>query len=350
MENAIQSETLELVPANTPETLGVTPRYVLQHNAISRSIHNLSATAKKLTAMAMAMLPADLSSLTSTFTFTEFCKAIGYEKGGESYRIFTLAVDECMKSVITVEMPNAAKGKRKWEKFTWFTYAKYDEESGKATMTFSAELASVLLELKRLYAKINLLDVGQLQSKYAIRLFEMAKSYESLAGKEGNQSETWYFERTLKELRENLGVEPQAYKETRDLRKYVVEKPVKEINNAGIGLEIQSEGIKQGRNLVAIRLNCKKTPRKTPVKRRRTGKQETSQPELSDLFPRDKQTREEKENEHLKELYPDEFSKLYAEALKNLKPIGGGIGESFRMSAAEANALAALRERHGIVK
>jgi hypothetical protein len=37
---------------------------VLQHNAISRSINSLSATAKKLTAMAMALIPSDLSSLT----------------------------------------------------------------------------------------------------------------------------------------------------------------------------------------------------------------------------------------------------------------------------------------------
>jgi hypothetical protein len=53
----------ELTAVNTPETLGVTPRYALQHNAISRSAHNMSATAKKLTVMAMALLPPDLSSL-----------------------------------------------------------------------------------------------------------------------------------------------------------------------------------------------------------------------------------------------------------------------------------------------
>ena len=46
----------ELSEINTPETLGVTPRYILQHNAISRSIQNLSVNAKKLIAMAMALL------------------------------------------------------------------------------------------------------------------------------------------------------------------------------------------------------------------------------------------------------------------------------------------------------
>ena len=343
-------EALEITPINTPETLGVTPRYVLQHNAISRSIHNLSATAKKLTSMAMAMLPPDLSSLTASFSFAGFCKAIGYERGGESYRIFAAAVDECMKSVITVETASPAKGKRSWEKFTWFTFAKFDEETGKVTMTFSSELAAVLAELRRLYARINLHDIGRLQSKYAIRLFELAKSYESLAGKDGNQSETWYFERTLKELREALGVDPDSYKETRDFRRYVVENPVKEINGAGIGLEIQSEGVKQGRNLIAIRLNCKQTTRKAPAKRGRPGKKAVSHPELPDMRSRNDASREEKELEHLRELYPDEFTELFEKELEKRPVFAGNAGADFRRAAAEISALKTLRERHGIVK
>jgi plasmid replication initiation protein len=253
-----------------------------------------------------------------------------------------------MKSVITVETEKIIKGKRKWEKYTWFTYAKYDEETGKATMTFSSELAAVLLEIKRLYAKINLADVGKLQSKYAIRLFEMAKSYESMAGKDGNESDAWYFERSLNEFRELFGIDSEAYKETRDFRKKVIEEPVKEINQAGIGLEIKSEGIKRGRNLVALRLNCKKAALKAPAKRNRGGKKAESQLELSDQNPA--KARQEKELEHLKELYPDEFTGLYAQILEELPYLGGGPGEHIRQSAAELKALEALRERHGIVK
>jgi hypothetical protein len=76
---------------NTPATLGVTPRYVLQHNSVSRGAQSLSATAQKLAAMAMALLPPDLSSRTAAFTFTDFCNAVGYERGGESYETFRAA-------------------------------------------------------------------------------------------------------------------------------------------------------------------------------------------------------------------------------------------------------------------
>jgi plasmid replication initiation protein len=338
------------IPANTPETLGVTPRFVMQHNAISRSIHNLSATAKKLTAMAMALLPADLSSLTAAFTYVQFCKATGYAVGGEQYKYFKEAVKECLGNKIYLETKSAKTGKDVWEGYSWFSYSKIDDGTGICAMMFSPQLAEVLIEMKRVYAKINLRDIGRLQSKYALRLFEIAKSYESLAGKDGNQSGAWYYERTVREFRQILGVPETAYSETKRFRQKVIEGPVKEINAAGIGLEIQSEGVKQGRNLVAIRLNCKLTPRKAPVKRKISGKKAEPQPELPELFDNSPESRKEKELAHLKELYPDEFAVLYAEALKKYKPLGGGAGESLRRSAAELYALEALRERRGIVK
>ncbi|GHV23666.1 hypothetical protein FACS189494_11780 [Spirochaetia bacterium] len=106
------SDELKLEPINTPKTLGVTPRYALQHNVINRSSHTLSATASKLTAMAMSLLPQDLSSLTAAFTFSEFCKAMGLPIGGKSYKIFKDAVDECMDCHITIESEPDEKGKR----------------------------------------------------------------------------------------------------------------------------------------------------------------------------------------------------------------------------------------------
>jgi plasmid replication initiation protein len=338
----------ELLPANTPESLGVTPRFVMQHNAISRSIHNLSATAKKLTAMAMALLPADLSSLTASFTYIEFCKATGYAIGGESFKFFKEAVKECLNNKICIETKSPKTGKKTWEGYSWFSYSKIDEESGVCTIMFAPQFAEVLVEMKRVYAKINLRDLGLLQSKYALRLFEIAKSYESMAGKDGNQSDTWYYERTVQEFRQILGVPDNVYSETKRFRQFVIENPVKEINAAGIGLEITPEGIKQGRKLAGIRLNCKKTLRKTPPKRgQRKKTKPLKQLELPDQNPKAENQREEKEKQHLKELYPTEFAELYEEELaKPFLPFESG----FRRLAAETTALSRLKERHGIVK
>ncbi|OAV64842.1 replication protein [Bacteroidales bacterium Barb4] len=337
----------EIAEINTPETLGVTPRYVLQHNAISRSIHDLSATAKKLTAMAMALIPADMSSLTASFTFADFCKAIGYDKGGESFKLFLSATKECMKNIISIEMVSAKTGKKKWKNYTWFSSSEFDEETGIATMKFAPELAAILLELKRVYAKINLADLGKLQSKYALRIYEMAVSYSSLKGKDGNSSDEWYFEREVQNLRKILGVSGDIYTETKRFRQKVVEEPIREINQAGIGLEITTESIKQGRKLAAIRFNCKAAAR-TISKRRGRKKAEKPALELPKINPKTAGLREEKENQHLKELYPDEFAAHYTAALS--RPRHGVVSLNLALIAAEAEALGMLREFHGIVK
>jgi hypothetical protein len=302
------------VLVNTPETLGVTPRYVIQHNTVSRGAHGLSATAQKLAAMAMALIPPDLSSLTAAFTFPEFCNALGMPVGGETYEIFKKAVDECMECYITVETEPDEKGKRFWKKFTWFTVSTFDEKTGQATMKFSDELAAFLMALKWMYSKLNLPDIGSLQSRYAVKLFEMAMSYRSLKGKNGNAGESWYFER-----------------------------PIKELNNAGIGLEIRPEGIKQGRRIVAIRFDCRHVPR--TARGKRGGAKALPLPEPS---PKTEDLREEKELQHLKERYPEEFAERYQSAMDSRPEFlqDSEIGAAF----AEARALLELRDKYGVVK
>jgi plasmid replication initiation protein len=334
----------ELFETNTPETFGVTPRYALQHNVVSRSAHELSSTASKLTAMAMSLLPPDLSSLTATFTFAEFCKALGITRGGESYKIFKAAVDECMECVITVETEPDENGKKAWKKFTWFTVATFDEETDQATMKFSDELADFLMALKWMYSKINLKDIGELQSRYAIRLFEMAMSYRSLAGKNGNRDKAWYFERGFPdEIRYIMGIGEEAYKDNHVFKQKVIENPINEINKAGLGLAIKPTTVKQGRQIVAIRFECTSASRS--AKRRKRGIKEVIA--LPELAPNAETQREEKELEHLRELYPDEFAELYEAELSRAPSY---LHNGFKQIAAEGSALMQLRERHGIVK
>ena len=294
----------ELFEVNTPETLGVTPRYVLQHNAISRSAHNFSATAKKLTAMAMALLPPDLSGLSAAFTFGDFCTALGIPKGGETFSLFKNAVKECMESVIEVEGPPNKKGKKPWVMFHWFQLAEFNPDNGVCTMTFDKKLAEFLKELKKLYSKINLSDLGRLQSRYALRIFEMAMSYASLQGKDGNEDQTWYMERTIPEIRKLFGIKPDEYQENYVFRRKVIEGPIKEINESGIGVEIKTEGIKKGRSLTGFRFDCKKISKTTKKKR---GNKALPLPDDPRQDPDSKAVKEE---EHLKELYPEEFTEL----------------------------------------
>jgi hypothetical protein len=337
---------------NTPETLGVIPRYVLQHHAISRGSQGLSATARKLAAMATALLPPDLSSLTACFTFADFCKAAGFGDGGEQYKLFRAAVRECLQCIISIETETGTKGKKEWKEFTWFTVAEYSEETGKARMTFSSELSEFLAALKWMYAKINLRDMGELQSRYAIHLFEMAMSYRSLSGAGGNGRGGWYFERGFPdEIRRVMGVKKDAYKDNHVLKQKVIENPVKEINKAGVGLEITPETVKQGRRIVAIRFYCKQIGRPADFGKEKAEKRKdgvSAAPLLPEPAPRAEQERDDKELERLKELYPKEFAELYQAAADSRPAFLRGTDTGLLL--AERRALLELRERHGIRK
>jgi plasmid replication initiation protein len=295
--------------------------------------------------MAMALLPADLSSLTACFTFTDFCKAIGYGDGGEQYKIFREAVRECLQSVISIETEPDQNGKKKWKEFTWFTVAEYDEATGNAKMTFSSELAEFLAALKWMYARINLKDLGVLQSRYAIHLFELSMSYRSMAGKNGNHGETFYFERGFPdEIRLVMGVKKDTYKDNHLLKQKVIDRPVEEINRAGMGIAIKPTTVKQGRRIVAIRFDCSVKARTAEVE----GKGRKTEPGTPAPDNRAEREREEKELARLKELYPEEFAELYQAAMDSRPSFlrQGELGAAF----AESRALLELREKHGIAK
>jgi plasmid replication initiation protein len=232
-------------------------------------------------------------------------------------------------------------GKKIWKEFTWFAVATFDEATGQATMKFSGELAEFLMALKWVYSKISLSDLGQLQSRYAIKLLEMALSYRSLAGKKGNRDGSWYFERGFpEEFRHIMGVGKDAYKDNHLLKQKVIDKPLKEINRAGFGLSIKPTTVKQGRRIVAVRFECAQAGRAAERKKHKSW-------EAAPLPPDGEALREEKELERLRERHPDEFAEIYQIELARVPAY---IPDCLKLVAAESIALMELKNRHGAAK
>jgi plasmid replication initiation protein len=177
----------------------------------------------------------------------------------------------------------------------------------------------------------------------------MVMSYAFLNGRDGYKSGEWYVQENIEDFRKLLGVPEGTYAENRLFRQKVIEGPVNEINKADIGVEIKPEGVKDGRNLTGIRLNCKQKARAVTIKKRGRKKAQGEKLEVPEGNPKLADQRKEKELEHLKERYPDEFAALYAAALEATpKP----FSKIMLMSqvAAEGAALGKLREKYGIVK
>jgi plasmid replication initiation protein len=236
--------------------------YVLQHNAISRSIYKLSPYARKLIAMAMALLSMSSKDYSVTFTVSEFFEAMGLDynkQGTNSKEKLRAAVEECLKSYIKIQMPDNS-----WHGYTWFSENKlfdYKEDSPSGwqtiSMSFNPALAAILKAFKKAYAPIELSELGKLQSRYAIRYYEIAMSYSGFAGKDGNRPGEWYFDMTIERLRLLFQVDNNKYKATKDFRVRVIDNPLKDLNTAAIGLSIEPEYIRKGRSLLGARFTCR---------------------------------------------------------------------------------------------
>lgn len=74
----------------------------------------------------------------------------------------------------------------------------------------------------------------------------------------------WWYELELTELRHLFKIGANEYRVTSDLRKKVIEAPIQEINDAGIGIQLEAEFIRRGRVLFAVRMHCRRVGRDDP--------------------------------------------------------------------------------------
>lgn len=309
------------------ELTQVTPEYAIQPNAISQAMYECGAHSRKLIAMATSLLPMTEKGKDDnkvSFTISDFIKALGIGDGSRQKELTQRAVKECAKAIITVQDDDDD-----YCLIPWFYETSVQKNSNKIEMTFNPTIAKILIEFKG-KSKLNLIDVGKLQSKYAIRFYELAMSYAGFAGKNGNKEKCWYFEREVGELRELFVIGDNKYKLTRDFRVFVVDQPIAELNAADVGFKIDIEYLRKGKHLTGFRFCCQFESNTERV---------ATQPA---------ETLTEKENEKLKLKYPDEWEQFYQEELKQkqLFPQPAGLWDI----TCQARAFDRLRQMKGIRK
>ena len=294
------------------------PEYILQPNAISRAIYDMSTNARRLIGMAMALIPPNAEKPADyrvKFSVSEFEKALGLPKGKKSRELIIAAVRECLDSHIEIFLPNGD-----WKGWSWFVESCLEFELNyidrieldhipivkgedcnyncwsNIVMEFNYHLGETLKQFKRAYSEITLENLGRLQSKYAIRYYEIAQSFAGFAGKDGNPQNTWYFDYSIMELRTIFSLTKSKYRVTAEFRRNVVDKPIEELNTAEIGLHITVEYVRRGRKLTGFRFVCRR---------------------VSAADPRPADTAE-----RLRDKHPDRFNELLAEVQREQEQQG----------------------------
>lgn len=149
-----------------------------------------------------------------SFTDKEFCKHLDIPFGTKTQTLIKKSCTELAESVIEIEI------KEKWSVMPWFTRIDYLPH-GAINIKFNSEIID-LLTFEIGYSALEIAEIGKLQSFYALRYYALAKS------KTGYENP--WFEFTEEELRNYFKLEKTKYSDRFDFEKYVIEKPINEIN------------------------------------------------------------------------------------------------------------------------
>lgn len=268
--------------------------YVLQANQISRAAYTMPLMQRRLLHLVMAQVQIHDDSLgVVEMKVGDVVRALRLGDAGPRYEEVRLAAKALVSQVLDVDTPDG------WKIYPWVRLAEYIRSRDVVQFRLSEDLLPYIRDVQDLYQTIAISDMTALQGKHALRVFELVMANRGFAGRGGNQPGTWYVDLEFDTLRTLLKIKPNEYKLTADLRKYVVDAPVREINEAGIGLRVECDydTLRRGRRLLGVRLKCKLLKK-------------------SDPRPVTPATKQEDEEERLKEKYPERYAELLAEAKK----------------------------------
>lgn len=306
---------------------------LLQPNQISQGLYKCSPLAKQLLAYVIADLKImkwsnlNIETYETTFKTSDFVKALGKSRIGSKQKdLIKSALVELQKSYIAIDTG------KKFETFSWVTHAVFSDVDHKINIEINHHLGQALVEYKHGFTTLQLIELGRLQSFYAMRYYEIALSWIGKKGKDGNKKGCWYFEYTVDELRKTfqLGDNEYSGRMTNFITK-VVKNPLDEVNEK-TNLTVSFDKIKDGKNVVGFRFNCSEKAASLQITKDNS---QTEQDEIKVI------NEEQAELQYFKSHYPEEF----AVALKLAKQQNElPFGDSFEI-AYEADAVEILKKQ-----
>lgn len=190
---------------------------VKANDIIRRSRFTLSTQQQKiLLSMISKIKPEDKPNQTYSFEIQEFCRLCNIDWGsGRNYDAIKQALYGIDRQIMWIKQPE----KKRETRLRWLNELHISEGSGEIIFSFHQDMFPYLLDLREKYTQYCLINVLPLRSKYAIRLYELLKSYEKTAH---------FISMPLDELKARL--DASNYTNLKDFKARALERAVKEIN------------------------------------------------------------------------------------------------------------------------
>ena len=140
-------------------------------------------------------------------------------------------------------------GKRKLHRSRWVSEITYIDGEASVQLIFAPAVIPLITRLEKHFTAYEIEQIGQLSSKYAIRLYELLLAWQSV-GKVGFD---------LEDFRDKLGLGTTEYKGMSDFKKYVLDLAVSQIN-AHTDMTVSYQQKKKGVRVSGFDFRMKRKP------------------------------------------------------------------------------------------
>jgi plasmid replication initiation protein len=134
----------------------------------------------------------------------------------------------------------------------WFSSVRYNSNRGTLLVDFHPDLKPYLLQLQGYFTQYENKNIQRFKCVHSLRFYEFLKQKQNLGrGKE------FYVELTIAEIRSMFCFSDNEYKANKDLRVYVIEPALKEINEQTDLSIVDIQFLKKGRSINSIYITAK---------------------------------------------------------------------------------------------
>ncbi|WP_282674864.1 replication initiation protein [Lactococcus cremoris] len=233
-------------------------RKVVEHNSLITSIAKMDKTPLKMFELAVSCIdteepPKDHTVYLSKEELFAFFKVSDNDKHSR----FKQAVENMQKQAFFKIKEKKEHG-FEFENIVPIPYVKWTDYHDEVTIRFSPEIMPYLINLKKNFTQHALSDISELNSKYSIILYRWLSmnynQYEHYSAKGGRREEQVEAYRnpsiSIRELREMTDI-VNEYKLFADLEKWILKKPLEEINDH-TSFTVTYDKVKKGRSIDSI--------------------------------------------------------------------------------------------------
>lgn len=220
-------------------------QYIAKKNPLIRQVRfNLTTTEQKIVLYLISKIkPTDTELEPITMSMGEFLKLCGldYTQGNNRTTIKNTLKRLADKSC-WIRLPDGSE-----TLFRWIEDPVITPRAKNITLKLKQILKPYLLELHDYYTQYQLMYILPMNSEYAIRLYELFKSCETL-------HEVTF---QINKIRELLNLSEGKFKEYADFRRFIIELSIKEINQY-TDLTIEYQPNKKGRKVDSLTFTIKR--------------------------------------------------------------------------------------------